>query len=71
MTPERLDSIFPYLCFAYGAVMSIALNLPGVARLADEKLPQALAAQWKSHRGLAMICLAVGSLWILQNLWLE
>lgn len=70
MTPAALDAIFPYVCFSYGALMTFTLNVPALERIADEKLPENLAAQWKSHRVLAAICLCVGALWILQNLWL-
>lgn len=70
MTPSALDQIFPYVCFFYGAVMTVTLNVPALVRIADEKLPSPLAAQWKAHRVLGLICLFVGALWILQNLWL-
>ncbi len=70
MTPAALDAIFPYLCFSYGAVMTVTTNIPSLARIADEKLPEHLANQWKAHRTLGGICLCVGALWILQNLWL-
>ncbi len=70
MTPAALDAIFPYICFAYGAMMTFTLNMPALVRIADEKLPPELAAQWKGHRTLGAICLVVGGLWILQNLWL-
>jgi len=70
MTPTELDLIFPYICFAYGALMTFALNVPSLARIADERLPAPLVAQWRGHRVLAMLCLMIGALWILQNLWL-
>lgn len=70
MTVAQLDALFPYLCFAYGAVMTFALNSAALGRLADERLPAPLRAQWKSHRGLALVCFVVGAAWILQNLWL-
>ncbi|MEK7358067.1 MAG: hypothetical protein AAB250_16585 [Bdellovibrionota bacterium] len=68
--PAQLDVMFPYVCFVYGAVMTFVLNLPQLVRLADEKLPAPLVAQWKGHTGLAAICMFVGAFWILQNLWL-
>ena len=70
MLPQTLDVIFPYLCFGYGAVMTLVLNLNVLNRIADERMPADLIAQWRSHRGLAMVCLIVGAAWILQNLWL-
>jgi len=69
VTVAQLDSIFPYICFAYGAIMTLALNLPWVARIADERLPAHLVVQWRSRAGLGLICLFVGAAWILQNLW--
>jgi hypothetical protein len=69
LTPAALDAIFPYICFAYGAFMTITLNVPTLVRIADERLPQHLANQWKAHRVFGAICLGVGALWILQNLW--
>lgn len=70
MTPAALDALFPYVCFAYGALMTFTLNVPALERIADERLPETLSNQWKAHRGLAALCLVVGTLWILQNLWL-
>ena len=69
-TIEKLDHLFPYICFFYGAVMTFVLNSPLLGKLADERMPPELIATWRSHRGLAMICLCVGSLWVLQNIWL-
>ena len=70
LLPSNLDALFPWVCFAYGAMMTITLNVPALVRIADERLPAELATQWKSHRALAMVCLWVGAAWILQNLWL-
>jgi len=69
MTIAQLDHIFPYICFAYGAFMTITLNLPVLARIADERFPKPLIDQWRSHRGLGLLCLFLGAAWILQNLW--
>ena len=70
LMPANLDHAFPYICFSYGVVMTVALNLPAVEKLADSNFPSDIVAQWRSHRGLAALCLGVGGLWILQNLWL-
>jgi hypothetical protein len=70
MTIAQLDTVFPYVCFLYGAVMTVVLNSPALARIADERFPPELVANWRSHRGLALVCLVVGAAWILQNLWL-
>lgn len=69
-TFSRIDAIFPYVCFAYGAVMTFVLSSDPLNRIADEKLPAALLTQWRSHRPLAFVCLVAGTVWILQNLWL-
>lgn len=67
--PANLDHAFPYVCFVYGAVMTFVLNVPQLVRLADERLPEPLVAQWKSHSVFAAVSMFVGALWILQNLW--
>ncbi len=66
---RNLDTVFPYFCFFYGAVMTVVLNSDRLNRLADERLPATLITQWRSHRAGALICLFVGAFWILQNLW--
>ncbi len=70
MTYQELDAIFPYFVFAYGAMVSFVLSSKPLMRLAEERLPNPLLSQFTGHRVLAMVCLWVGSLWILQNLWL-
>jgi hypothetical protein len=69
MTPQHLDAIFPYICFFYGAAMTVVLSSSRLARIADERLPAPLVTQWRAHKGLALVCLVVGAAWILQNLW--
>jgi hypothetical protein len=71
MSPQAIDTVFPYVCFLYGSVMTFVLNIPALVRIADERLPQNLAAQWKGHRALAFTCMLVGAAWTLQNLWLK
>jgi hypothetical protein len=70
VTPEKLDFIFPFLVFGYGAVMTLVLNTPALVELAEHRLPPEVAQQFKAHRGLGLICLVLGGLWSLQNLWL-
>lgn len=69
MKPEALDHLFPYVCFAYGVLMTIALNIPSLARIADERFPQELVERWRGNRALGYVCLFVGAAWILQNIW--
>jgi hypothetical protein len=65
----KLDLLFPYLCFLYGAVMTFVLNSSRLSRIADQRLSSELLATYRGHRGLALVCLVVGGAWILQNLW--
>ena len=59
MTVQKLDALFPYLCFFYGALMTAVLNSAALARIADEKLPAPLVVQWRAHRGLALFSLCL------------
>jgi hypothetical protein len=70
MMIKELDTIFPYVCFAYGVLMTLVLNSPVLVALAESRLPPPLVHQWKGHRVLGLVCLWVGGFWILQNLWL-
>ena len=70
MTPEKLDLIFPFVVFVYGAAMTLVLHHPFFVELAEQRLPGNILNQIRSHRVLAMVCLAVGSIWSTQNLWL-
>lgn len=69
MTYQTLDQIFPYFVFGYGFIMTFILNSNFFMKLAEERLPQQLNVQFKSHRILGAICLVIGGLWSLQNLW--
>ncbi len=69
MTYQELDFIFPFIVFGYGVLMTLAMNHPRLVRLADEKFPQGLVDQMRGHRFLGVLCLVLGGLWSLQNLW--
>lgn len=69
MTYQELDFIFPFFVLAYGALLTFVLNSEKLMKIADQKFPQQLLNQMHGHRVLALICLVVGSLWSLQNLW--
>ena len=69
MDIQTLDFFFPFFVFAYGALVTIALNIPALEKIANEKFPQELLAQLRGHRFLAGICLLIGTVWSLQNLW--
>ena len=70
MTPEKLDLIFPFFVFAYGALMTFVLHHPVLVQLAEDRLPYNLLQQMRGHRVLGLICLGIGAFWSLQNVWL-
>ena len=70
MDIHQLDMIFPFIVFGYGAVMTFVLNQPTLMRVAEERLPPETHLRFKANRTLGLICLLVGGLWSLQNLWL-
>lgn len=69
MTYKELDFLFPFLIFAYGAMMTFVLNSPRLVRIAEERFPQQLLQQMKMHRGLGLFSLILGAFWSLQNIW--
>jgi len=71
MTYQQLDFIFPFVVLGYGALMTIVLNIPQLAELAEKRLPQPLLQQMNAHRTLALISLVVGTFWSLQNIWFK
>lgn len=71
MTHQQLDFWFPVIVFAYGFLMSMVLNNQPLMELAQKKFPPPLLQQMSSHRYLAVICLVVGALWSLQNMWFQ
>lgn len=70
MTYEKLDFIFPFFVLAYGVMMTVVMTHPTLVRLSEERMPEPVHRQLKAHRFLGFICLLIGSLWSLQNLWL-
>lgn len=69
MNHQQLDFWFPFIVFTYGFAMSIVLNSKPLMALADRRFPPDLKQQMVSHRYLALVCLVVGALWSLQNIW--
>ncbi len=67
---NRLDQLFPFIVLGYGALLTIALNSPSLWQIARQKLPANLLALLASHRLIGWVCLGVGGIWSLQNLWL-
>lgn len=71
MTYAQIDAIFPFFVFTYGALLTLVLNNQKLMAIAQEKFPPELLKQMNGHRYLALVSLAVGSLWSLQSLWLK
>ena len=71
MTYQQLDNFFPFFVLAYGALMTIVLNIPALADLAEKKFPPPLLQQMNAHRALAIVSLVVGAFWSLQNIWFQ
>jgi hypothetical protein len=70
MSIHSLDLLFPFFVFAYGAMITFVLSMPRLMEIAEKRLPPDLLKQLEAHRWLAMVCLIVGAVWSLQNLWL-
>lgn len=71
MSIEFLDWIFPFFVLAYGAFVTFVTSFGPLVELGRERLPENVWRQMQGHRLLAMICLVVGGLWSLQNLWTQ
>lgn len=69
MTYKELDMIFPYFVFGYGLIMTLVLNSEFFMKLAEERLPRNMYANFVGHKYLGIVCLAVGTVWSLQNIW--
>lgn len=70
MSIHTLDLLFPFFVFVYGAMITFVLSMPRLMEIAEKRLPPDLLKQLEAHRWLAMVCLIVGAVWSLQNLWL-
>lgn len=70
MSIAELDFYFPFIVFSYGAVMTFVLANPVLMKIARERLPEPHLSRFTSHQTLGWICVAVGGLWSLQNLWI-
>lgn len=69
MTYQELDFIFPFVVFAYGAVMTFVTNSKFLMEIAEKRFTPELHQQFNGHRNMGIVCLFVGALWSLQNLW--
>ncbi len=71
MNLAQLDYYFPFVVLIYGFAMTACLNSKWFIKNLESRVPQALAAQFISHRTLGLVCLFVGALWSVQNLMLS
>lgn len=71
MNIHTLDLLFPFFVLAYGATITMVLNLRVLVELAERRLPAPLKNQLEAHRWLALFCLVLGGLWSLQNIWFK
>ena len=69
MSVAQLDFYFPFIVWFYGLVMTLVLGNEYLMRLARNRLPLEQYQKFTAHKGLGLVCLIVGSLWSLQNLW--
>ncbi len=71
MSLKELDFIFPFVIFGYGFIATFIFNHPKFLALAEKRLPFEYHQQFRARRTLGAICLVVGGLWTLQNLWMR
>ncbi|MCB0412188.1 MAG: hypothetical protein KDD22_06650 [Bdellovibrionales bacterium] len=71
MNIQTLDWIFPFVVLGYGAMATLALSLEPYLQRQASRIPESYLRQLKGHRVMAFICLIVGGLWSLQNLWTQ
>lgn len=71
MNYEKYDLIFPYFVLVYGALMVFVHSSPKLLELGETRMPRETWQRFVAHKPLGLVCLWVGALWILQNLWLN
>ena len=69
MTIETLDSLTMWIAFCYGLTLFFVLELPVLKRV-ESRAPE-LFLILRQHQPIAMLCLWVGGLWILQEMWIK
>jgi hypothetical protein len=67
---RELDYVFPFIVFGYGFILTFIFLNPKLVQLAEQKFPSEIWAQFQAKRPLALLCLIVGTVWSLQNIWL-
>lgn len=69
MTIEFLDQLTMWLAFIYGGTLFFILETPWMQSV--EKQVPALFLILRKHQPLALVCLWVGALWILQDIYVS
>ena len=69
MNMAQLDQFFPYVVFIYGLIMTAVYHSAFLMNLARDKFNPSFYQRFQSHKLLGLVCLFVGGLWSLQNLW--
>lgn len=70
MSVQQLDFYFPFVVVFYGAIMTFVLGNRFLMEIARRRLPFEYYQRFRLQKGFGWVCLMVGSLWSLQNLWL-
>jgi hypothetical protein len=65
---SELDQAVPIVAFIYGVVILLITSNAKLMELAQTHFQY--AEIFRSRRALAFVCLVVGGLWTLQNIWL-
>ncbi len=68
MSIKELDYFFPFFVLGYGVLITLLFE-SGLIALGNGRIPEPMLQQLKGNRVLGLICLVVGLLWSLQNLW--
>ena len=71
MDIKQLDFYFPFVVLVYGLTMTIVLSSPKLKTVARENLSRDQFQQFFLKKPVALVCLGVGALWSLQNIWLS
>ena len=70
MNLQQLDFYFPFIVMVYGLIMTLVLSSQTLMKIAETRLPAYFQQRFRAQQGLGMICLVVGTIWSLQNIWL-
>jgi hypothetical protein len=72
MNWKTLDFIFPFIIFGYGGFTTLVFHTLGESPARVRfPLPESYLQQLERHRPLSALCLILGAVWSLQNLWFQ